>query len=47
MPKFIEQILEMLELNQEFEEIEIEIPMFFDGEFEPNIEDTYIPENIL
>lgn len=47
MPKFIEEILEMLELKQQFSEIEEDIPDFPDEEFDLNIEDAYVPENIL
>ena len=46
MPKFIEQILEMIEPKiPEFSDEEI--PDFPDEAPEPNIEDAYVPENIL
>ena len=47
MPKFIEQILEMYELRQEFMGFEEEIPDFPDEEPNPNIEDAYVPKNIV
>ena len=47
MPKFIEQILEMIELKQQFADFEMEIPNFPDEEPELNFEDAFIPENIV
>ena len=45
MPKFVEEIIENLELNEEF--MEFEFPDFSDEKCDLNIEDAFIPENIL
>ena len=45
MPKFIEEIIEMLERNEEF--MEFEFPDFPEESPEERIEDAFIPENIL
>ena len=47
MPKFILEIIEMLELKQEFMEFETEIPDFPDEEPELNIEDAFVHDNIV
>ena len=43
MPKFIEEIIE----NHFWREIPVEIPDFSDEECDLNIEDAFIPDNIL
>ena len=47
MPKFVEQILENLELKQEFMGFEEQIPDFSDEEIELIIKNAYTPENIV
>ena len=45
MPKFIQEIIEMHALMQEFDEFEF--PDFPEEETELNFEDAFIPENIV